>query len=129
MSNINFDNKEICILDHGDQELRDALRFTFKMMNIDKVYGYFANSSNKTLSLSNSQFDSGVVKFPFPVSENFIVEFVLSWLENADYGEFPDFDGTAKKGWRITNSHSVLSRGLGICNPISIEAVWVLYGK
>lgn len=133
MSVINFDNKSISIMDHGDQELIDSLRFVFKMFNISKIGGAdvigLLNRSETIPCLLLAQYvnDDAKVKFPINITNETAIIFTQDWLKSTQYPERPDFDGDVIAGFRI--EYRDFYYGVALQNVIMIMPTWALYGK
>ena len=133
MSRINFDNKQVIIVDHGEEELRDSLNFCFKMLNLSEFAGY--RLSNKQEHDGNvyqviylAKYKSAsITPFPSFASPNTVIGFVSDWLAEADYPAYPNFDGSEYKGFKITNEFSY--HETGIIDGVEISPEWCLYGK
>lgn len=65
---------------------------------------------------------------PAPLDDEGATVLVRRWLDAADYGNEPDIDGSAEKGWRVFNESwgHVHSYRSAICG---IRPAWALYGK
>ena len=126
MSRINFDNKTLNILDHGDAELRTSLIFAFSMFNISKIKSYRIGVDLtdvrrvEELELSTWDGDSSFKNFPFPVDNSFTIEFVSNWLKQVTYpDDGGDYDITTYKGFKIS-CHE---------DTIKIKPAFAMYGK
>lgn len=66
--------------------------------------------------------DAEGTKLPFKLTTpEAVYEFVSRWLEQAEYDESPDTDGSTKKGFRAEHDHGYVF--------LTIKPTWIVYGK
>lgn len=91
-----------------------------------KAIGYEVNKE-KGLILFWAEHERAT-PLPFGLDAKGAAEFMMHWLEEADYGSEPDHDGDNGKGWRV------YSEGWGHVDDlwqahVAIQPVWAMYGK
>lgn len=76
------------------------------------------------LSLAGSE----VRQLPYPMKADAVRDFVWHWLQETDYGQEPDHDGSNGRGWRIYNEAwgHVAEDSAAF---VAIQPVWAMYGK
>jgi hypothetical protein len=65
---------------------------------------------------------------PAPLEEDALEGFIRSWLTLREYGEKPDIDGSARKGWRVFNEAWGHVGGEWEAF-MAVEPTWMLYAK
>lgn len=70
----------------------------------------------------------GAIPLPYPMKVADMVDFAKGWLKNAaDYGEYPDTDGSARKAWRVFIPEEYNDFfGYGV---FCLQGVYIIYGK
>jgi len=67
-------------------------------------------------------------KFPVKMTAEMVIPLLEAWLRDVDYGDAPDTDGSAKKGFRVYNElWSIV--GHDVSAFAAVEPVWLVYGK
>jgi hypothetical protein len=69
--------------------------------------------------------DKDVVPFPYPHKLPQVLSFLSGWLQQVEYGDQPDLDGSCSKGWRVTN------QGFGGWSyaTFAVEPIWAEHHK
>ena len=136
MSTTNFDNKTLRIIDHGEQEFADAMRFAFKFMDIKSIAGTriamrIEGIGDSTHYLQLTQYvDTNSKKatpLPFVMSTETAIAFAADWLKTAHYPRSPNHDGDSYPGFRISNQ--ICYSESDIIDGIEIATAWCMYGK
>lgn len=71
----------------------------------------------------------GAIKLPYEINSYAkLFGFVRAWLDDANYGEEPDTDGSTNKGWSVKVG-SVSGKHINFYAVCRIEAEWIVYGK
>lgn len=71
--------------------------------------------------------DPEAAALPFEMPFTAAVNFTWDWLQaqpEENYGPVPDFDGSARQGWRIESHQGGWSTAF-----VSIQPAWMCYGK
>ncbi len=118
-----MDNFKVDIVSEGKANLLTALN----LFRFDHVVGYRIDESPNRIVFYWLK-SACAVMFPFQMPMSQACDFISNWLEQADYGEYPDIDGDVKPGWRIytdrwgqvESNHRTL---------FAVEPVWAMYGK
>jgi hypothetical protein len=116
-----MDNFRADITSHGTESFKIAMN----LLEHNKVVGYREDGNNLILYWAESP---KMTKLPFPMTISQASDFVLGWLEHANYGEEPDHDGHNRHGWRIFNESWGHIGGEWQAFVV-IEPVWAEFGK
>lgn len=65
---------------------------------------------------------------PYPMTAEVAIPFAWSWLEQADYGQQPDHDGSNGKGWTLHRDGWGHVAG-SFYAIVGIKPTWAMYGK
>jgi hypothetical protein len=120
-----MDNFKFDMTSQGDLTLKAAL----KLFNPPggKVTGYRVEK-DKGLIFYWADSSPHMTKLPFPMTLEQAADFAVGWLDHADYGNRPSFDGDSAKGWRLyTESWGHI--GGDHYAFAAVQPVWAMYGK
>ena len=151
---IDVDNFYIAVTHEGRETLISALSIVFSQHS--SCIGYSLAKNPKTgrprmilYWVKPDRLPDGedFVAFPFKVSRQrrkafskhglpraadaddrlpWLVDLIIAWLQEADFGKEPDHDGDNGKGWRVYVEDWGHSRHQSMC---AIEPAWAMYGK
>lgn len=119
-------NAELKVM--GDDLENLILAFQIAFSNFSKgTEGYTVSNKEMVFYWLNPKLED-FVKLPFLMDYKKAVQFANDWLEQVNYPEEPDQDGSNKKGWIVYRDFWGHVNG----SPYAIVAVkpnWSMYGK
>lgn len=68
-------------------------------------------------------------QLPYEMEFDAYVNFAWGWLQQADFGEEPDHDGSNGKGFRVYNEDWGFIQEGSHGSFVAIEPAWAMYGK
>lgn len=101
----------------------DDIQFVASHYSTDEIV---PGKPNTLILLAYEENDA--LKLPYPLNLKQTTEFGLGWLDEVEYDDQPDHDGSNGKGWRlftnywghVANYHSAI---------VGIQPIWAMYGK
>ena len=123
-----MDNHRIDLTREGESRFRTVLSLLLSQHNRkDGLFEHYCVDPDVGLVLFWTKCSISQ-PLPYPMRIGALVEFAWNWLDTADYGRKPNFDGSSGKGWRIYNEDwgHVKGEWAAIC---AIQPVWAMYGK
>ncbi len=99
------DNYRLDLVHDSMDVLKDAIKMAFKMDEREVAIGWIIKSGWLVIMTYEHDPDKKPVnRFLAPAESDSVFQQCKDWLEEQDYGLYPDHDGGSKKGFRISTA-------------------------